>query len=108
MTELQIKTLGHIIKECAYQLDIDHRDDYSGRGMYGARCVGIVGSPRDLNTVLKEVIKILAYDMTELMIADPDATPIAFEKAIDELFKYRTDHMGMDMIFYWPNLKGDN
>jgi len=26
----------------------DYRDDYSGRGMYGAECVGIVGNADDI------------------------------------------------------------
>lgn len=60
-------------------------DDYSGRGMYGATCLGIVGS---------------TGDAAKFLIA------LAFEgdEAALSLAAYtRTDDMGMSMITYWPN-----
>lgn len=104
MTETQTKTLGVTIQEISESMDVDFRDDYSGRGMYGETCVGVVGSPSELMDVIIEVIKVLANDMVNAIEHNPYAPLDDFEKAVDKLFSYRTGHMGMDMIFYWPDI----
>lgn len=72
-----IETLAAI----AEQLDIEATTTYSGRGMYGATCFGIIGSTRDLVTFLR------ALD-------DEDA---------DALIDPSIDSMGVDSVFYWPS-----
>jgi hypothetical protein len=75
--------------------DYKLRTDYSGRGMYGKACVGIVAYSPD--EVLKEII---------LEINDLE-DPYYRADIINELFDYRTDSMGLKKIIYWPNIKAD-
>ena len=37
--------------------EVSFYNNYSGRGMYGNRCVGITGSERACNRLIAEVIK---------------------------------------------------
>jgi len=63
----------------------DYRENYSGRGMYGKTCVGIVGNTGDLIEFVLAVAdedKDLAYELTEVS----------------------TDSMASDKIFYWRRL----
>ncbi len=57
------------------------REDYSGRGMFGEHCLGIVCS--DANRCLE----------------------VAGSKGITG---GKIDNMGLDMIVYWPNLKSND
>ncbi len=66
------------IKEIADEVDGSIRYDYSGRGMFGDICYGIVCD--DANKCLE----------------------VAGSKGITG---GRTDSMGLQMIVYWPNLK---
>ena len=65
------------------------RDDYSGRGMYGATCFGIVGNIGDFARFIVSFIANHADDST-----DPDW-----------LGNVLTDGMGLDTIFYWPGVQ---
>lgn len=67
------------------------RGDYSGRGMYGATCVGIVMNPSDLLTL---GANISALDDQELRVW--------------LMNRYSTDSMGYDTIVYWPGVTCDD
>jgi hypothetical protein len=54
---------------------------YSGRGMYGAQCVGVIVED---DSILWQ----MARDLIDIEIAAP-----------------RTDSMGRDIILYWPRFK---
>lgn len=57
--------------------------NYSGRGMYGETCLGVVISDSSIFDLMFDV-----YDETGYRLPDP-----------------HTDAMGMDTIYYWPGLK---
>lgn len=61
------------------------RIDYSGRGMYGQGCVGIVGSPAD-------------GTMFALKLSE-EVEDVDFEVLAESA---RTDDMGRQRITYWP------
>lgn len=65
--------------------DIEYVPRYSGRGMYGRTCFGIVGHAGDLATFLMGV------------------SEDTREKLQDG---WRTDNMGLDTIYYWQNVAG--
>lgn len=71
-------------------LDIEARR-YSGRGMYGNECVGIV-----VDDVVETIIEIVrsAYANNNYL-----------HFWLDELKDYRTDDMGLQMILYFPRIK---
>lgn len=76
--------------DAAYKADIDPdrdlRTNYSGRGMYGRECVGIVG---------------FVEDLVSFVIEMSDLSPDAFAW----LPSVKSDNMGKRTIFYWPNVQ---
>lgn len=73
--------------------EINFRDNYSGRGMYGRSCIGIVGSAKDL------MILCVALFQREGDVSDAVA-----EVGLDPWLDIHWDSMGMDMIYYWPDI----
>ena len=62
--------------------------DYSGRAMYGARCIGVVvDNPGKLMLLGAELERM--------------------EESVEPFLRPRTDNMGYDMIVYWPNYDWD-
>ncbi len=65
--------------------EIAIKEDYSGRGMYGDTCFGIV------------------CDITDFAIFC--ASVGSFMDDWDWLGRVRTDNMGLSTIWYWPGVK---
>lgn len=78
---------NELLEEIAQEVDGSTRTDYSGRGMYGSTCVGIVASDLlQLGAAIARVVE----DNDELR---------------DELLSNsRTDSMGYDTIVYWTRV----
>lgn len=98
MNELQM--IAKLVKDaCEQTEDSDYevrfRNDYSGRGMYGRRCIGIVGSEKGCKQVVAEVLK-QAH-------SDP-SSDLEFDTVADTLLDYDRDSMGRDIIMYWPQV----
>ncbi len=68
----------YILKKIANENGWKFCDDYSGRGMFGRRCVGIVGA---------------------------SAEPIVEAAAMAGVTGAFRDSMGMDVIVYWPDVE---
>lgn len=83
-----MKTLGEIIRKLCKDNDLECRDNYSGRGMYGKTCYGIVTDN-------------IFYVVTTLcdMIRDE-----GYESATGIIGEVRTDSMGLDKIVYFPSI----
>jgi len=76
-----IKMVGNILEDIAEEVFGEVRDDYSGRGMFGATCYGItVGNRGDAE----------------------DAIKMAQRKGLG---KGLMDNMGLGTIAYWPHYK---
>lgn len=72
---------------------------YSGRGMYGKRCLGVT-----CNNTSNVVLDILP----ELLIGgidDADVPSEFIEEACELLRNARTDSMGRGAIIYWPEIE---
>lgn len=80
-------------KTAAGNLGLEIRTDYSGRGMYGATCAGIVGSISDLIQFVLEV-----KDLED----DDDKVEL-----LEDLPNVSKDSMGYDTIFYWQGIEGE-
>ena len=74
-----------VADEASYLGLEDVREDYSGRGMFGERCFGIVAES------LEEVIPILRKALGDT-------------QALDLLEAMSTDSMGRDTIYYFPGV----
>lgn len=84
------RELENAIRNAADDCGFAIRSDYSGRGMFGQECFGIVA-----NSVGKVVASILRN------IDDPDV----IEEFSDVLENLHTDSMGKSSIFYFPNFR---
>lgn len=75
------------LRDSADQHGAEYRDDYSGRFMYGARCIGLTGT-----------IHAIMATVAEAGMADPELGWLLVRN------DSATDSMGLDMIVYWPDL----
>jgi hypothetical protein len=75
---------------------MDVREDYSGRGMYGKGCVGVIGSLSQFALFLLALDEAIREQLGEVHNATDAACQLA-----DNLC---TDNMGYEIIFYWPSL----
>jgi hypothetical protein len=81
--------------------------DYSGRGMYGCKCIGIVGSAKDLmrfTLILIEQQKVVESDDSYIE-ANRDDEDGVWGTIHEDWLEVRWDNMGSDTIFYWPSIQ---
>lgn len=71
--------------------------NYSGRGMYGRNCLGVVGE--SVGTIIADILKEATY-----LLGDEDDPMQAMRDLMDLCGEYRTDNMGLSMIVYWPDI----
>lgn len=88
-----MENIKELIKNFCNEEDYDYRDDYSGRGMYGTKCIGII-----CYDPLSTLAELFAY------IIDSD-DEICGADILDALGEPETDNMGMKMILYFPGLE---
>ena len=72
------------------------RTDYSGRGMYGAECIGIVGSHAVAALFIVALADATDYDHVELLAE------------LVQRNGWQTDSMGLDTIHYFPGIVNAN
>lgn len=105
-----MKLYGELIRDMVDQANGDDgpvhfRAGYSGRGMYGMRCVGIVGSMRACMRVIAEVIKWELDSVPDSSDPGRYAAQREVERLVDTLLAFDTDSMGRsDVILYWPTI----
>lgn len=87
--------------------DVRFRNDYSGRGMYGKTCVGIVGHESDCLHVIGKIIKLarIKLMMPQMASSELEGHRI-FDQVVDTMLGYSQDTMGLrSVIIYWPQLE---
>ena len=72
---------------------------YSGRFMYGKKCLAIVSKASEKNFI---------YDMGSALLTDGyfDDFPLneRVDLYMDLIHHMRSDNMGKDYVYYWPNI----
>jgi hypothetical protein len=86
-----IELLEEAIDQANIYDEVSVYKNYSGRGMYGKTCLGVVGSSDDLLKVVVAASRI-----------NPD---LYDEHNMSELSQ---DNMGLDYIWYWRHIKEDD
>ncbi len=81
-----------VIETLADDLGGTVRYGYSGRGMYGKECLGIV----------------IPYPSEWIEIVNERSEDLFSDDVWCELERYSMDSMGLDSIVYWPNISVDN
>ncbi len=82
----------NVIEALADDLGGTVRYGYSGRGMYGKECVGIV----------------IPYPSEWIEIINERSEDLFSDDVWYELESYSMDNMGLDYIVYWPNISVNN
>lgn len=78
------------------------RHSYSGRGMYGDACFGVVGHPRDVTKwliALNQAVNDLLESDDEIAEALGDLDEAFVWELVDSM---RDDNLGRDTITYFP------
>lgn len=96
-----------VLEEVLENVDVELREDYSGRGMYGDTCIGVVGEHDELENFERELAKAATLDkyngLSNMAVAED-----VIEDFIEELEaiagQRRSDSMGMSSIYYYPRL----
>lgn len=91
--EIAVRWLEH---ECESR-EMELRTDYSGRGMYGDECVGIVCGQGEMGVAQLMIVAALGLDDEGLNWND-------VLEAFDEGPEMHTDSMGLRTIVYWPSV----
>jgi len=79
------------------------RNKYSGRGMNGQQCIGIVGTHTECTAIIAEVISESRNKLMTVQLGSSAAEQTQlFHQIVNTLLNYRQDDMGLDVILYWP------
>ena len=88
---------------------------YSGRAMYGKNCVGIVGSMKECQQVISDVIQTVVDELFDSAVdcTDEDVNQVyQFRSDVADLIQtitqWKSDSMGLDVVLYWPDVKFDD
>jgi hypothetical protein len=95
------------LKQACDGCDVKFYESYSGRGMYGKSCVGVVGSFKECMGIMVETIKACEQDieLNSDYSQDPNSV-YEFQQRLDSLKDAEFDSMGREMlIVYWPGLE---
>ena len=85
---------------------------YSGRAMYGKKCLAITGRASDLTQLLVKAARVISSEIYDCGLEHGEDED--FNKELDDkyeesqellgnLLEYKSDSLGLDMVYYWPN-----
>lgn len=73
---------------------------YSGRAMYGKKCLAVYGDAGSAQSTLLAVINYLIDSVADESMERAEASEVA-----EELLGYRQDSMGLGVVYYWPGVE---
>lgn len=86
--------------------DIGFNNNYSGRGMYSSKCIGITGTAEQCRDLITKAIKEMRRRTLKVQPGSSEfENEQLFNEAVDTLMQFHSDHMGIrSLIYYWPSL----
>ena len=97
-----IETIKKIV-ELADDYDIQVRS-YSGRGMYGKSCLGLVGRQSDvMNLLIKSIVE--AVKLTRRSDTSADKALDHVSDIFEEFGRMSVDSMGRSSIYYFEDME---
>ena len=108
------RPFAELINEAVADSDEVEARSYSGRAMYGRRCLAITGTHQACLELLKQVHNIALSELFDIAVDlgdndDADANDAYAARdwlmtdIVDTMLSYNTDSMGHDIVMYWPN-----
>ncbi len=92
---METVTIRKMVETFCTDNDLKFYESYSGRGMFGAKCIGIVCS--DITETMLDLVDFIA-----------EANQVSVRKAKKMLGDYCYDNMGLKYILYFPTIKSIN
>lgn len=109
-----MQTIQSFIQQaCEDSGEVTYRS-YSGRGMYGKSCVGIVSTQRECMKIVNAVNCAMVQELFDMAVQGEAGEHTIYEandmndqvqKAIDQLLSFETDSMGHSIVMYWPEME---
>ena len=87
-----MENIKELIREYCENEGLNYRDDYSGRGMFGEKCIGIT---------CENSLDVLCRLFTYLVDSDEELDGCDVQNALGEP---KQDSMGMGSILYFPEI----
>jgi hypothetical protein len=89
-----------VLEDCAENVAVQLRTDYSGRSMYGDTCVAVITD--DVSGLVRFVIALVSATNSV-----PDDVAERVSALVDELEHRvtRQDGMGRGYVYYWPQVE---
>jgi hypothetical protein len=96
-----MKITRQMVEDAAAHVGGDFRDDYSGRGMYGDLCCGVVCESYEREALVNSIAESLCADEMGSDYEDGDLE----DYAEDVGAQMSADNMGLRAIYYFPRVK---
>ena len=95
------KVTQELLAEALQDVDVQ-ATGYSGRGMMGRMCLGIIGSDPALYAVQE---RLLAGFLDVARFASEDERTQMLEDGAELFLEPRRDSLGYERVLYWPELE---
>ncbi len=92
-----MSTFQQILVQAGFEVQ-----SYSGRGMYGKRCLAVTGKGDTLNVVANIVVEVTNHILDNL---STDEMVGALQEMKAAFCKVRTDSLGRDSVVYFPTIE---
>lgn len=90
-------------------VEVELRNQYSGCGMYGGECVGIVCD--DIMDVMVDLPIVFAEEFKKTQYTNVGTAIDDFAQQLSELqyelSDYCQDNMGLSKVYYWKNIESE-
>lgn len=91
-------------------------NSYSGRAMYGRRCLALSGDHSEVTRTIAQALSGLHDDIVNSEVhnnewkSEPDRLQDIpnFDRICSTLLDYRQDQLGIGIVVYWPNIEYTN
>jgi hypothetical protein len=93
---LSNKKIADIVRDFCLSEGYEFYPDYSGRAMYGGKCIGISHKDTTATVMLRLARHIMDYLPQE---------PLEINEALRRLENSRQDNLGLGTITYWPDIE---
>lgn len=103
MNRAKFEVFRNLVSGYIEDNDENIRESYSGRGMYGSDCLGVVVS-NNSDVTKVHLIMALVMEMDEEEPSDPKFSAEDVLDVLDSAPAFTTDNMGYDIIVYWRGI----
>lgn len=98
------KALAELIRHIVEDEECSIYEQYSGRGMYGANCFGITIPRHAGASVVTIIMRVMAEIKNPTWLGKAETEDDLDNEMLEADWKMSSDNLGLDMIYYFPNI----